>query len=42
MKDMPLESIQGIELRFVETLEEVIKSFSGQLSVFTIAPSTSK
>ncbi|RKQ34269.1 YifB family Mg chelatase-like AAA ATPase [Oceanobacillus halophilus] len=38
MEDMPLESMDGIELRFVETLQEVIQSFSGQLSVFTTFP----
>ncbi|WP_331279686.1 magnesium chelatase domain-containing protein [Oceanobacillus salinisoli] len=42
MDDMPLDTIEGIELRFVQTLQEVIESFSGQLSVFNIAPSSSK
>lgn len=33
MKDLPINHIQGIEMRFVETLHEVIESFSGQLSL---------
>lgn len=34
LEDVPLTQIDGIELRFVRTIEEVIDSFSGQLSVF--------
>lgn len=30
MMDMPITEIEGIELRFVNTLQEVIESFSGQ------------
>ncbi|SHG03676.1 magnesium chelatase family protein [Ornithinibacillus halophilus] len=42
MKDTPLSHIDGIEIRFVETLQEVIESFSGQLttSIFTSSHTT--
>jgi len=33
--DIPLIQIDGIEFRFVETLQDVIESFSGQLTAFT-------
>src|SRR5699024_4203547 len=33
--DIPLTQIDGIEFRFVETLQDVIESFSGQLTAFT-------
>ncbi|WP_068675261.1 YifB family Mg chelatase-like AAA ATPase [Oceanobacillus sp. Castelsardo] len=36
IQDVPLETIDGLEFRFVETLQEVIDSFSGQLSAFSI------
>lgn len=32
---MPIMDIEGIELRFVSTLQEVIESFSGQISAFS-------
>ncbi|OZU88227.1 hypothetical protein CIL03_11270 [Virgibacillus indicus] len=35
MHDFPLQSMEGIEFRFVETLQEVIESFSGQLTAFS-------
>ncbi|RDW21442.1 magnesium chelatase [Oceanobacillus arenosus] len=35
MPDFPLQSIEGIEFRFAETLQEVIDSFSGQLTAFS-------
>lgn len=35
MPDMPINQIDGIEFRFVETLQDVIESFSGQLTVFS-------
>ncbi|MFC4025145.1 YifB family Mg chelatase-like AAA ATPase [Oceanobacillus longus] len=37
MDDFPLQSIEGIEFRFAETLQEVIESFSGQLTTFSTA-----
>lgn len=40
INDFPLDHIHGIELRFVETLHEVIESFSGQLTTFSIASPT--
>ncbi|GAA0615549.1 YifB family Mg chelatase-like AAA ATPase [Virgibacillus siamensis] len=41
MKDMPFPQIDGMECCFVETLQDVIASFSGQLSSFaTTMPST--
>src|SRR5699024_10220945 len=33
--DFPLEQMEGIEFRFVETLHDVIESFSGQLTAFS-------
>ncbi|WP_019377563.1 YifB family Mg chelatase-like AAA ATPase [Virgibacillus halodenitrificans] len=33
MTDFPLTEVEGMELRFVETLQEVVESFSGQLSL---------
>lgn len=42
MENIPFESIDGIELRFVETLQEVIDSFSGQLSVYFNAMSSTE
>ncbi|MFY3790509.1 YifB family Mg chelatase-like AAA ATPase [Ureibacillus sp. MALMAid1270] len=39
--DVPFDSIDGIEFRFVETLQEVIDSFSGQLSASFHAPISS-
>ncbi|WP_233879565.1 YifB family Mg chelatase-like AAA ATPase [Virgibacillus halodenitrificans] len=36
MTDFPLTEVEGMELRFVETLQEVVESFSGQLSLTTI------
>jgi len=36
LQDIPLETIDGIEFRFVETLQEVIDSFSGQLSAYSL------
>lgn len=33
--DFPLQHLEGVELRFVHTLQEVIESFSGQLSFST-------
>ncbi|MBN6205367.1 YifB family Mg chelatase-like AAA ATPase [Ralstonia pickettii] len=40
MDDLPLQFIEGIELRFVETLQQVIESFSGQLTgIPTLLPS---
>lgn len=35
MPDMPINQIDGIEFRFAETLQDVIESFSGQLTVFS-------
>lgn len=37
MTDMPITEIDGTELRFVNTLQEVIESFSGQLSAFSFS-----
>lgn len=39
MKDLPINNIEGIELRFVETLQEVIESFSGQLTISQLSTS---
>jgi magnesium chelatase family protein len=38
IKDFPLMHIDGIELRFVQSLFEVIESFSGLISVFQRPP----
>jgi len=35
LDDFPLQQMEGLVFRFVETLQEVIESFSGQLSVFS-------
>src|SRR5699024_285655 len=35
IEDIPLTQIDGIEFRFVETLQDVIESFSGQLTAFS-------
>lgn len=42
MPDMPLNQIEGLEFRFMETLQDVIESFSGQLTVFSDSPITEK
>lgn len=36
--DLPIHQIDGIDFYFVETLQDVIDSFSGQLSAITISP----
>lgn len=41
MDDIPLTHIDRLEFRFVDTLHEVIESFSGQLTAFATASSTS-
>lgn len=38
IQGVPFDSIDGIEFRFVERLQEVIDSFSGQLTAFFHAP----
>lgn len=38
--NLPLTHIDGIEFRFVETLQEVIESFSGQFTAFSVVPPT--
>lgn len=38
---IPLTHIEGLELRYVETLQEVIDSFSGQLTTTSITSPTS-
>lgn len=40
--DMPITEVKGIELRFVNTLQEVIESFSGQLSAFSLSSTTTR
>lgn len=42
LNDMPIDSIDGIELRFVQTIEEVITSFSGQLTLSPPAQTSPK
>jgi len=37
--NLPLTHVDGIEFRFVETLQEVIQSFSGQFTAFSVIPS---
>src|SRR5699024_4970756 len=36
LKEMPLTQIDGIELRFVQSIHEVIESISGQLTTFSL------
>ncbi|TLS38606.1 YifB family Mg chelatase-like AAA ATPase [Pseudalkalibacillus caeni] len=38
LQDIPLTHIEGIELRFVQSLQEVLDSLNGQLSVFSLPP----
>lgn len=40
--DMLITEVAGIELRFVNTLQEVIESFSGQLSTFSLSSTTTR
>ncbi|RKQ13186.1 ATP-binding protein [Oceanobacillus bengalensis] len=42
MHDVPLSTIDGIEFRYVETLQEVVESFSGQLAAFSLPTITPK
>ena len=41
MVDTPITQIEGLEFRFVETLQETIESFSGQLTSFSITSTPS-
>ncbi len=41
MHNFPINHIQGIEFRFVQTLQEVIGSFSSQLTAFSFASGNS-
>lgn len=41
LKGIPLTHIEGIEFHFVETLHEVIESFSSQLTTFALPATTS-
>lgn len=34
LEDIPIHTMEGMEFRFVETLQDVIESFSGQLTSF--------
>ncbi|WP_068675255.1 YifB family Mg chelatase-like AAA ATPase [Oceanobacillus sp. Castelsardo] len=36
LEDIPIETVNGLEFRFVQTLQEVIESFSGQISAFSL------
>ncbi len=36
MDNFPIQQIKGMEIRIVETLQEVIESFSGQLTAFSL------
>lgn len=38
--NLPLTHIDGIKFRFVETLQEIIESFSGQFTAFSVVPHT--